>query len=108
MSRQTIRRRLLTDQILLILLLGGGIMATTFLGARGAVESLSRTVITRAAGQAESELRRFFDPVAGALEALASWAETGLPGPRNGRAAAAGWAGRSPRREPRMGVVSRK
>ena len=77
MSRQTIHRRLLTDQILLVLLLGGGIMATTFLGARRAVESLSRAVITRAADQAEVQLRRFFDPVAGSLEALASWAETG-------------------------------
>ncbi len=74
---RSIRQRLLTDQILLILLLGGGIMATTFFGARRAVETLSRTVVTRAADQAEGELRRFFDPVAGALGALRAWAEAG-------------------------------
>ena len=85
-GKRTIRQRLLGDQILLLLLLGGGIMATTFFGARRAVETLSRAVVTRAADQAEGELRRFFDPVTGVLLALRTWAETGLvdvddPGP---------------------------
>ena len=77
---QTIRRRLLGDQVLLILLLSGTLLATTFLGARRAVEGLSGEIIERATDQAEAELRRFFDPVASALLALRSWSESGLAG----------------------------
>ena len=72
---RSIRQRLLADQVLVILLLGGAILATTFLGARRAVESLSRQVVDRAADQAEGELERFFDPVARGLTALRAWGE---------------------------------
>jgi serine phosphatase RsbU (regulator of sigma subunit) len=75
---RSIRHRLLGDQVLLILLLGGALLATTFLGARRAVEGLSRTLIEQATDRADSELRRFFDPVASALEAVRSWDEAGL------------------------------
>ena len=48
MTRQrSIRQRLLADHVLLILLLGGAILATTFLGARRAVETLSRGIVGR-------------------------------------------------------------
>ena len=77
---QTIRRRLLGDQVLLILLLSGTLLATTFLGARRAVEGLSGEIIERATDQAEAELHRFFDPVAAALLALRSWSESGIAG----------------------------
>ncbi len=63
--------------MLLILLLGGALMATTFLGARRAVETLSRTLIGRAADQAELELRRFFEPVMSVLGAVREWDEAG-------------------------------
>ena len=76
--RRSIRRRLLTDQTLVILLLGGAILATTFFGARRAVEALSGAAIRQAAERAESELRRFFDPVVATLLALRSWGEAGL------------------------------
>jgi len=75
---KSIRRRLLGDQVLLILILGAALMATTFFGARRAVETLSRRIIVGAIGQVETELGRFFDPVASALEALRSWGEAGV------------------------------
>ncbi len=52
-------------------------MATTFLGARRAVETLSETLIDRAADQAEAELRRFFDPITAVVTALSRWDAAG-------------------------------
>ncbi|MEE8524460.1 MAG: SpoIIE family protein phosphatase [Thermoanaerobaculia bacterium] len=75
---RTIRQRLLADQTLLILVLGATLLATTFIGARRALEALSRDIIDRAGDQAETELRRFFDPVAGGLLALRAWGRAGL------------------------------
>ena len=75
---RSIRRRLLGDQVLLILFLAVALMATTFLGARRAVQTLSRTIIVGAIDQVETELGRFFEPVASALGALHTWGETGV------------------------------
>ncbi len=78
MAREiTIRQSLLRNQILLILLLGGALMATTFTGARRAVQELSSSMIERAASQTEDELHRFFDPASRVLRAIADWAESG-------------------------------
>ncbi len=73
----SIRRHLLRSQVVVILLLGGGILATTFVGARSAVESLSRSIIDRATSQIESELHRFFDPVRQSLLLIRQWAAGG-------------------------------
>ncbi len=79
MSRsRSIRKQLLGDQILVILLLAGAILATTFTGARRTVETLSRTIVERSVDEADGKLRRFFDPVSGGLLALRAWAEAGL------------------------------
>ncbi len=75
---RSIRTRLLFDQVLLILLLGGTLMATTFIGARRAFETLSSTLIERAGDQAEIELQRFFDPIAAVIGGLRSWDQSGL------------------------------
>lgn len=79
MSRTTpLRRHLIADQVLVILLLAAGILGATFLGARRAIESLSRTIVVRAANEVESQLHRFFEPVAGGLETLGEWGAAGL------------------------------
>jgi serine phosphatase RsbU (regulator of sigma subunit) len=70
---RTIRSRLLGDQVLLILIFGGALMATTFFGAGRAVQALSKSVIERALDQTETELHRFFDPLSASLAVLRSW-----------------------------------
>jgi serine phosphatase RsbU (regulator of sigma subunit) len=75
---RSIQRRLLGDQVVLILLLGGALMATTFYGAGQAIQTVSQEVIARSLDQAETELQRFFAPVTAALEAMRSWDQAGL------------------------------
>lgn len=77
-SIPTIRRSLLRDQILIILLLGGAILATTYLGAQRAVGNLSRALMVRAVDQTVSELRLFFEPLERGLHFAKTWGEAGM------------------------------
>ena len=58
-NRFTIRRNLLRNIVLLILVAGGAVVAEVLFEAYRAVETLSASLITRAADQTEAELRRF-------------------------------------------------
>ena len=76
-TRLTIRRNLLRNIVLLILVAGGAVVAVVLFEAYRAVETLSASLITRAADQTEAELRRFFEPVGQNLLVAAEWGETG-------------------------------
>ena len=76
-SRFTMRRNLLRNIVLLILVAGGAVLAVVLFEAYRAVETLSSSLITRAADQTEAELRRFFEPVGQNLLVAAEWGETG-------------------------------
>lgn len=77
-SVPTIRRSLLRDQVLIILLLGGAILATTYFGAQRALRTLSRALTNRAVAQTEGELERFFEPLERGLHFARDWGEAGL------------------------------
>jgi serine phosphatase RsbU (regulator of sigma subunit) len=74
----TIRKSLLLNLLLVILLLSGSIMVTTFLASRQTVRKLSSSLISQSIHQTEIELKRFFEPVTGELLLLQSWGEIGL------------------------------
>jgi serine/threonine protein kinase len=80
-SRLTIRRNLLRNIVLLILVAGGAVVAVVLFEAYRAVETLSASLINRAADQTEAELRRFFEPVGQNLLVAAEWGETGALDP---------------------------
>lgn len=71
-------RSLLTNLATAIVLLGGMIMALTFLGSRGAVRHLSGLVLDQASGRVELQLEAFFAPPVRQLRLLASWGAAGL------------------------------
>lgn len=60
----TIRRSLLANLIGMIVLLGAGIMATTFIGTRRAAESLSGRMLEQSCTLVASRLAAYFSPVA--------------------------------------------
>lgn len=64
--------------LLVILLLSGAIMATTFLGSRQTLRALSNALIKQTIDQTEIQLKSFFEPVAGELLLLRSWGQIGL------------------------------
>ena len=64
--------------LLVILLLSGTIMATTFLGSRLTLRALSNTLIKQTIDQTEIQLKSFFEPVTGELLLLRSWGQIGL------------------------------
>jgi serine phosphatase RsbU (regulator of sigma subunit) len=74
----SIRRSLILNLILVITLLSGAIMITLFLGARTAVRTLSRIIITQTIEQTEGELKRFFESVAGEILEARSLSEKGM------------------------------
>ncbi len=74
----SIRRSLLTNLVVMVILLGAAILGVTVFGARRAVRMLSAALITRAIDQTEAELRRFFEPVDRGLMLTGLWGETGL------------------------------
>jgi hypothetical protein len=75
---QTIRRRLLSDLVLLLVLAGGTILvATWILGAR-TIEDLSRSLIDRSARRTESELQQFFGTVHSNVLTTRDWAAGGI------------------------------
>jgi serine phosphatase RsbU (regulator of sigma subunit) len=74
----SIRRSLLWNLLVMIVLLTGAIMGMTVLVARHAAETLSRSLITQTLDRSEGELERFFNPVAAGLGIVESWSRAGL------------------------------
>ncbi len=64
--------------LFVILLLSGGIMATTYIGSRRAVEALSASLISQALEMTEERLRRFFYPATDELLLVQSWGNAGV------------------------------
>ena len=79
MARSTsIRQGLLRNLLLVIVLVGGGIIAVSLYAARHMLESLAREVIADSLTVTEVELQRFFEPAASALRMAADWGDQGL------------------------------
>ena len=78
-----IRRSLLINLLTVVVLLSVATVGTMWLSARRAVQKLSASVIEQALGQAEIELRSFFDPVERQLVTLRGWVEEGLVRPED-------------------------
>ena len=74
----TIRQSLIAIQIIGILALGVLLFATTFVGARGAVEDLLETGMRRTTEQTVRELYSFFRPTTRAQAMASEWIESGL------------------------------
>jgi serine phosphatase RsbU (regulator of sigma subunit) len=77
----SIYQSLLGNLAVTIVLLGGAIMALTFIGSRATVERLSRAILHETIGQVQIELRRFFEPVISDLGVIRAWEESGLLDP---------------------------
>ncbi len=79
MARTTsIRQGLLRNLLLVIILVGGGVVAVSIYAARHVLESFAQEVIDHNLTVTEVELRRFFEPVVAALHTAADWGEKGL------------------------------
>lgn len=79
MARSTsIRQGLLRSLLLIVVLVGGGIIAVSVYAARQMLESLAREVIGHNLTVTEVELKRFFAPVEAALRTAADWGSKGL------------------------------
>jgi serine phosphatase RsbU (regulator of sigma subunit) len=79
MARSTsIRQGLLRNLLLVIVLVGGGIIAVSVYAARHMLETLAREVIGHNLTVTEVELQRFFGPVEAALRTAADWGNEGL------------------------------
>lgn len=74
----SIRYSLLGNLSLVIVLLSGAVMATTFFGAQQAVRKLSQSFIHQTLEQTEERLQRFFDPVVRGLLLARTWGVAGL------------------------------
>ena len=77
----SIRRSLLGSVAVLIVLLGAAILATTFLGERHAVQTLSRALIAQTRDRTVERLHGFFDPVESGLLLLRAWIGSGIAKP---------------------------
>ena len=73
----SIRRSLLTNLVVVVLLLGVTIFGMTFMGGRAALQRFSQSLIDQASARTELELRRFFDPVSRQLRLLQELGESG-------------------------------
>jgi serine phosphatase RsbU (regulator of sigma subunit) len=74
----TIRRNLLTNLIIIVVLLGVGILAMSLLSGRRAMRRFSQALIGQTFQRTDVQLHNFFDPVVRQLETLRSWAEAGM------------------------------
>ncbi len=74
----SIRRNLLGDLSIVIILLSGAIMAVTFLGAREVVRTLSGSLISQTINQTEVKLHQFFEPVIRELQVARVWGRNGV------------------------------
>lgn len=74
----SIRRRLLTNLVLIVVLITAAIMASTMLTSRRIVRRLSESIISQTLDQTEDRLKQFFDPVRAQLLIAQEWGEQGL------------------------------
>jgi serine phosphatase RsbU (regulator of sigma subunit) len=74
----SIYQSLLGNLALVIVLLGGAIMALTFIGSKETVERLSGVILQETIRLIELELRHFFEPVIRDLGLVHAWDESGL------------------------------
>lgn len=74
----SIRRTLLANLLLVVVLLSGGIFATSFLAARQTVQRFSRATTGQALAATTARLEGFFAPVDRALRVLGRGGERGL------------------------------
>ena len=77
MRSVSIRTGLLASLLLVILLLTGGILATTILGARHVVQTLSRSLLDQRLDEMEVRLKGFFEPAAKVIRMAKSWGDSG-------------------------------
>lgn len=77
-SPVSIRQSLLRNLILVILLLGASVLATTVFAARRSVKTLSAALIDSTIDQTELKLREFFEPVHGSLHVAREWGVRGM------------------------------
>ena len=73
-----IRRSLATNLVLIVLLLGGAILALTYLGSQRAVRGFSQSLIEQTVERVDAQLAGFFGPVTQQLFYLRQWSEAGL------------------------------
>lgn len=73
----SIRWSLLRNLLILIAVLSGSLLLTTFLGTREVVRDLAATVIDRTERVTEAEMERFLVPVERSLSVLRDWVESG-------------------------------
>lgn len=74
----TIRRRLMSDLVLLIALAGGAILVATWISGARTIEELSRSLIDRTTRHTEGELKQFFGLVRSNVLTGRDWAEAGI------------------------------
>jgi serine phosphatase RsbU (regulator of sigma subunit) len=73
-----IRRSLLTNLVLIVLLLGAAILALTYMGSQRAVRRFSQSLIEQTVERVAAQLDGFFGPVTQQLFYLRQWSEAGL------------------------------
>ena len=74
----SIRKSLLYNMVILIVILGGAIMAMSYLASRKTVRTLSGSLINQTIGRVEVELKGFFGSVTDELMLAKSWGESGM------------------------------
>jgi serine phosphatase RsbU (regulator of sigma subunit) len=74
----SIRRSLITNLTVVVVLLGISVLAMVFLSGQRASRRFAQSLIDQTIKRTESQLRGFFDPAPLQLEILASWVEDGL------------------------------
>jgi len=74
----SIRQRLLRDVVVMVLITGAAIIATTFIGVRAAVRSLSESIMLLTLDSVERQIRSFIEPVTRELHIARAWGEAGM------------------------------
>ncbi len=74
----SIRYSLLLNFLMIIFILSGAIIATTYLGNQQTVHKLSAELIVQTLDRTESELKSFFGPVMRQLLLIRDWAASGI------------------------------
>lgn len=77
-AQTSIRRSLLNNMLLLVLLVGCAVLVTTFVGANQLTASLSRILIGQTIDRTQAQVAQFITPVRHAQTLLKHWAGRGL------------------------------
>lgn len=80
---RNVRRRLLRDLILIILLTSGAVVILVMVQGAVTRREISQTYIRKAAALARDEFQRFYEPVETNLAIARRWGEAGILDPRN-------------------------